>query len=85
MAILTIPDALAERLKKASTDARRSPASMATEAVARHLDYLEWRGKAIDEGFASGKHEGWSSTETLLQRFRKKKRATIARKKAKAA
>jgi predicted transcriptional regulator len=85
MAILTIPDALANRLKKASADVRRSPESLATEAVAKHLDYLEWRRKAIDEGFASGEREGWSTTEAVLERFTKKRRAALARKKTKAA
>lgn len=84
MASLIIPDALAKRLKKASADVRRSPEALAKEAVARHLDYLEWRRKAIDEGFGSGERDGWSTTEALLQRFAKK-RAAFARKKAKAA
>jgi len=84
MAILTIPDALANRLKKASADVRRSPESVATEAVAKHLDYLEWRRNAIEQGFASGQRDGWSTTKAVLERFTKKRRAAIARRKAKA-
>jgi predicted transcriptional regulator len=84
MANLIIPDSLAKRLQKASAEERKSPESIAKEAVSRHLDYLEWRRQAIDEGFASGRASGWSTTEAVLERFARK-RTAIARRKTKVA
>jgi predicted transcriptional regulator len=35
-------------------------------AIAAHLDYLDWREKAIRAGFQSGKTEGWLSTDEVF-------------------
>ena len=82
--IVKIPSPLAKRLTNASIQSRRSPDAIARTALAEHLSYLEWRAKAIDEGFASGAREGWLTTETVMNNF-SKRRAAFAKKRPKAA
>ena len=82
--IVKIPSPLAKRLTNASIQSRRSPGAIARTALAEHLSYLEWRAKAIDEGFASGAREGWLTTETVMNNF-SKRRAAFAKKRPKAA
>lgn len=73
--VIKIPDPLAKRLTSASIQTRRSPDAIARTALAEHLAYLEWRAKAIDEGFASGTREGWLSTEVVMRNFTEHKAA----------
>ena len=82
--IVKIPSPLAKRLTNASIQSRRSPDAIARTALAEHLSYLEWRAKAIDEGFASGARDGWLTTETVMNNF-SKRRAAFAKKRPKAA
>jgi len=51
------------RLVKAAAKAHASPEQLARKAIAVHLDYLDWREKAIHAGFESGEVEGWNSTD----------------------
>ena len=73
--IVKIPSPLAKRLTNASIQSRRSPDAIARTALAEHLSYLEWRAKAIDEGFASGARDGWLTTETVMNNFSKRRAA----------
>ena len=63
---ITLPKALQARLEKTAAKTRASPESLAREAIAAHLDYLEWREKAVRAGFLSGNIEGWRSTEEVF-------------------
>jgi len=63
---IALPRALQARLKKAAARTHASPVSLAHQAIAAHLDYLDWREKAIRAGFQSGKTEGWRSTEDVF-------------------
>lgn len=63
---IALPRALQVRLKKAAARTHASPESLAHQAIAAHLDYLDWRVKAIRAGFLSGKTEGWRSTEEVF-------------------
>ena len=73
--IVKVPSPLAKRLTNASIQSRRSPDAIARTALAEHLSYLEWRAKAIDEGFASGARDGWLTTETVMNNFSKRRAA----------
>jgi predicted transcriptional regulator len=63
---IALPKALETRLVKAATKAHSSPEQLARKAIAAHLDYLDWREKAIRAGFASGEAEGWQSTDEVF-------------------
>ena len=73
--VVKIPSPLARRLAKASIQTCRSPDAIARAALTEHLSYLEWRAKAIDEGFASGTRDGWLSSETVMKNFAKRQAA----------
>lgn len=63
---VTLPRALARRLHRISARSRRSPESLARQAISQRLDYLESRLKAIDAGFADlEKHRGATTEEVL--------------------
>ncbi|HXR36777.1 MAG TPA: hypothetical protein VN754_12545 [Candidatus Binataceae bacterium] len=83
--IVKIPSPLAKRLTIASLQSRRSPDSITRTALTEHLSYLEWRTKAIDEGFASGTRDGWLSTETVMKNFAKRQAGFVKKKRPKAA
>ena len=83
--IIKIPSPLAKRLTKASIQSRRSADLIARTALAEHLSYLEWRAKAIDEGFASGTRHGWLGTATVLNNFTRRQAAFVKKKRPKAA
>ena len=63
---IALPRALEARLKKAAARTHASPLSLARQAIAAHLDYLDWREKAIRAGFQAGKTEGWRSTDDVF-------------------
>lgn len=63
---IALPKALQARLEKAAAKTRASPESLARQAIAAHLDYLDWREKAVQAGFISGKTEGWRSTDEVF-------------------
>ncbi len=63
---IALPRALQARLEKAAAKTRASPKSLARQAIAAHLDYLDWREQALRAGFLSGKTEGWRSTEEVF-------------------
>lgn len=63
---ILLPRALKARLKKAAARTQASPEALARQAIASHLDYLDWREKAIRAGFLSGKTEGWRSSEEVF-------------------
>lgn len=83
--VVKIPSPLARRLTNASIQTRRSPDAIARAALTEHLSYLEWRAKAIDEGFASGTRDGWLSSETVMKNFAKRQAAFAKKKRSKAA
>ena len=83
--IVKIPSPLAKRLTNASVQSRRSPDAIARAALAEHLSYLEWRAKAIDEGFASATRDGWLTSETVMKNFAKRQVAFVKKKRPKAA
>jgi predicted transcriptional regulator len=63
---ISLPKALEARLTKAAAKAHASPEQLARQAIAAHLDYLDWREKAIRAGFESGEAEGWRSTDEVF-------------------
>jgi predicted transcriptional regulator len=63
---IALPKTLEARLAKAAAKAHASPEQLARKAIAAHLDYLDWREKAIRAGFASGEAEGWQSTDEVF-------------------
>jgi len=63
---IALPRALQARLEKAAAKMNASPKSLVRRAIAAHLDYLDWREKAVRAGFQSGKTEGWRSTEDVF-------------------
>jgi len=71
---IAVPKALETRLAKAAAKAHASPEQLARKAIAVHLDYLDWREKAIRAGFESGETEGWKSTDEVF--------ATVAARRA---
>ena len=77
---IVLPRALQVRLKKAAARTHASPVSPVRQAIAAHLDYLDWREKAIRAGFQSGHTEGWLSTDEVFTAV-SAQRAKRARKK----
>ena len=63
---IALPKSLEARLAKAAAKAHSSPEQLARKAIAAHLDYLDWREKAIRAGFESGEAEGWKSTDEVF-------------------
>jgi predicted transcriptional regulator len=63
---IALPKSLESRLAKAAAKAHSSPEQLARKAIAAHLDYLDWREKAIRAGFESGEEEGWKSTDEVF-------------------
>jgi len=63
---IALPRTLQARLKKTAARTHASPVSLAHQAITAHLDYLDWRERAIRAGFQSGKTEGWLSTEDVI-------------------
>ena len=78
---IALPKALEDRLTRAAAKAHASPQQLARKAIAAHLDYLEWREKAILAGFESGESEGWKSTDEVFAAVAAQ-RARRARKQA---
>lgn len=74
---IALPKALETRLVKAAAKVHASPEQLARKAIAAHLDYLDWREKAIRAGFESGDAEGWKSTNEVF--------ATVAAQRARRA
>jgi predicted transcriptional regulator len=69
----------------ASVQSRRSPEAITRKALDEHLSYLEWRARAIDEGFASGTLDGWLTTESVMKNVAKRQAAFVKKKRPKAA
>lgn len=63
---IALPKSLETRLAKAAARVHASPQQLARKAIAAHLDYLDWREKAIHAGFESGMVEGWRSTDEVF-------------------
>ena len=63
---IALSRALQARLEKTAARTNASPKLLVRQAIATHLDYLDWREKAIRAGFLSGKTEGWRSTEEVF-------------------
>jgi predicted transcriptional regulator len=63
---IALPKALESRLAAAAAKAHASPQQLARRAIAAHLDFLEWRDKAIRAGFESGEAEGWKATDQVF-------------------
>ena len=63
---IALPRALQARLAKVAARTRASPVLLARLAIAAHLDYLDWREKAVRAGFLSGKTGDWRSTDEVF-------------------
>jgi predicted transcriptional regulator len=63
---IALPKALKTRLAKAAAKAHATPEQLARQAITAHLDYLDWREKAIRAGFESGETEGWQATDEVF-------------------
>jgi predicted transcriptional regulator len=63
---IALPKSLETRLAKAAAKAHATPERLARQAIAAHLDYLDWRETAIRAGFASGEAESWQSTDEVF-------------------
>ena len=64
--MIALPKSLRSRLEKAAAKAGASPQDLARRAIAAHLEYLDWREKAIRAGFESGTREGWKSSDEVF-------------------
>ena len=83
--VVKIPGPLAKRLTLAAMRSRRLPDDITRTALAEHLSYLEWRAKAVDQGFASVTRDGWLSSGTVMKNFAKRQAAFVKKKRPKAA
>ena len=72
--IVKLPRLLAARLEKASANERVSADAMARAAIVEHLQYLEWKERAIARGDADIKAGRVLSTDQVL--------AAVARQRA---
>ena len=67
MTTLTIPKVLEKRLRRVSTQTKRSVDSLVRQAIVERLDYLEGRIRAIDAGFDDLTRGNVSTTEEVLE------------------
>lgn len=67
MTTLTIPKVLEKRLRRVSTQTKRSVESLVRQAISERLDYLEGRIRAIDAGFDDLARGNVSTTEEVLE------------------
>jgi predicted transcriptional regulator len=67
MTTLTIPKVLEKRLRKVSTQTKRSVESLVRNAITDRLDYLEGRIRAIDAGFDDLARGNVASTTEVLE------------------
>lgn len=81
---IVLSRSLARRLRRISAKVRQKPESLAREAIADSLDYLEWKEKALTQGEAELKAGHVLTTEEVFAAI-KKQRARRARKSKKAA
>jgi predicted transcriptional regulator len=82
--IVRLPKLLAARLKKVSIDQGIAPAKIAHKAIAEHLQYLEWKERAIASGDADIAAGRLMTTEQVFAAVAKQ-RATRVGKAKKAA
>lgn len=64
--MIALPKSLRSRLAKSAAKTGASPQELVRHAIAVHLDYLDWREKAIRAGFESGTREGWRSSDEVF-------------------
>lgn len=64
--MIALPKSLRSRLEKVAAKTGASPQDLARRAIAAHLDYLDWREKAIRVGFESGTRGGWRSSDEVF-------------------
>lgn len=60
---------LEKRLRRVSTQTKRSVESLVRQAIGERLDYLEGRIRAIDAGFDDLLHGNVSSTTEVLDKL----------------
>ena len=75
---------LASRLRRVSAKVRQKPESLAREAIAECLEYLEWKERALAQGEADLNAGHVLTTEEVFAAI-EKQRARRARKPKKAA
>jgi predicted transcriptional regulator len=63
---IALPKSRRSRLEKLTAKTGESPQKLARNAIAAHLDYLDWREKAICVGFESGEREGCKSSDEVF-------------------
>lgn len=49
---ITLPQTILKRLEKISAGSRRTPQTIARQAIAERLEYEEWKLEQIDAGLA---------------------------------
>ena len=82
--IVKLPRPLAARLERASIDQGIAPSTIARQAIADHLKYLEWKERAIAAGDADIAAGRLMTTEQVFAAVAKQraKRAGKAKKAA---
>lgn len=81
---IILSKSLARRLQRVSARVRQKPESLAREAIADSLDYLEWKERALAQGEADLKAGRVLTTEQVFASI-EKQRARRARKSKKVA
>jgi predicted transcriptional regulator len=67
MTTLTIPKVLENRLRRVSSQTRRTVDSLVRQAISERLDYMEGRIRAIDAGFDDLTRGSGSTTAEVLE------------------
>jgi predicted transcriptional regulator len=81
---IILSKSLARRLRRVSAKVRQKPETIAREAIAESLDYLEWKEKALARGEADLKADRVLTTEEVFAAI-ERQRARRARKSGQAA
>jgi predicted transcriptional regulator len=82
--MVKLPKLLAARLERVSHDQGLAPAAIARKAIMEHLQYLEWKERAIAQGDADIAAGRLLNTEQVFAAIARQ-RSTRARKAKKAA
>jgi predicted DNA-binding protein len=61
----TLPKTLTRRLDRVARETGAPAETLVRDAVKRHLDYLEWLGKSLDEAEKEAQEVGWLSSDDV--------------------
>jgi len=78
---IILSKSLARRLRRVSAKVRQKPESLAREAIAESLDYLEWKERALAQGEADLRAGRVLTTEEVFAAIEKQRARRVPKSK----